>query len=237
MAKRAEYGKLTWEELKSSAGKPAILVFGATEAHGRHMPLDTDTLIPNEIALRVAEKTGALVLPAVPYGHCHSLSVFPGTINIRPDVLESLARELVSETVRNGFRKILILNGHGGNAAPIKNALKELSGKLEFRACVVSWWEMPELEQELGPTGHADSSEASLYMFFAQGVKPAKARQEKSSRYFGSVFPMPKDIFTPSGYVGDVKNINKARGNRMSEIIVAKLVKVVKAGMLLKEAK
>lgn len=228
------YSERTWDEIKLLAKKntTAILVFGATEAHGKHLPVNTDTLIPFEIGKEVAEKTNSVLLPPVEYGYTYTLRAFPGTISLRSHTLDLIVRDIVGELVRNGFKRILILNGHGGNMPIIRNALKELSDGLSFRACVASWWEMPELKLAVG---HADENEASLYLHFSPAWKGKKVKQEKSSSYFGSVFPLPKDVFTPSGYMGKVGRISGKRGKRLADKIVRKLVKVVNSNLILKE--
>jgi len=228
------YAEKTWDEIRALAKKnaTAILVFGGTEAHGKHLPVNTDTLIPFELGRIVAGKTNSVLLPPVEYGYTYTLRSFPGTISLRSRTLELIARDIVRELVRNGFKRILILNGHGGNASIIKNALKELSDELPFRACVVSWWEMPELKTDVG---HADESEASLYLYLSRTWKEREVKQEKGSSYFGSVFPSPKDVFTPSGYIGKVKKISAERGKKMADKITGKLVLLVNKGLLLKE--
>lgn len=228
------YSEKTWDEVRTLVKKDAtaILVFGGTEAHGKHLPVNTDTLIPYELGKLVAAKTNSVLLPPVEYGYTYTLRSFPGTISLRSRTLELIARDIIKEVVRNGFKRILILNGHGGNASIIRNVLKELSDELPFRACVVSWWEMPELKMDVG---HADENEASLYLYLSKTWKGREVKQEKHSSYFGSVFPAPKDAFTPSGYAGKVKSISAERGRKMADKITGKLVLLVKSSLLLKE--
>ena len=109
--------------------------------------------------------------------------------------------------------------------------LKELADELKFTACVVSWWNISELGTE---TGHADETEASLVMSLT-GWQKRKSKQAPSQRYFGRVIPMPKDQFSKYGYWGRVGGESAETGRKMEKVVVDKLVKLVKANLLLKE--
>ena len=229
------FGELTSSEVAAIAKrrkKPAIILpLGALEAHGSHLPLWTDTITPHKLAQKIAEKCDALVLPPIPYGFCYTLRPWAGTMSLKSRTLSFVIKDITRELVRNGFDRILFMNGHGANAAIAKHALAELSDELEFRACVVSWWEIKELGIE---TGHADENEASLVMSLT-GWKKRKSKQEKTVSYFGKTIPAPKGVFTKYGYIGKVGGESAEKGRKMERIIVDKLVKLVKADLLLKE--
>jgi len=212
--------------------RPVVIVpLGALEAHGEHLPLWTDTITPHKLAQKIAERTGALVLPPVPYGFCYTLRPWKGTISLKSHTLSMVVRDITRELVRNGFDRILFMNGHGGNASIAGNALKELSDEIKFTACVVSWWEIRELGAE---AGHADENEASIVMSLT-GWKRRAAKPARSQCYFGRVIPMPKGQFTKYGYAGKVGGESVARGRKMEKVIVDKMVRLVEAGLLLKE--
>lgn len=223
---------MSWEDINSESkkGKTVILVFGAFEAHGKHLPLKTDYFIPYGIAKRVAEKTGALLFPPLQLGFCYTLRRFPGTVSLSSSTLSSITYDLISELTRNGFGKFLIINGHGGNESIVKNTLKEMSDDFEFKATIVSWWNLVENVD----TGHADENEASVLL--ALGGKMNKEPvQEKFQSYEGYIIPAPKDVFAPSGYIGNVKNISKEKGERMVAQVEAKLVRIINADLELKK--
>jgi creatinine amidohydrolase len=232
------YSSLSWEELQEARKRNPVVILpvGAVEAHGRHLPLDVDSLIPFELAKEVGDRTNSLVLPVFPYGHCFSLREYPGTISISPETLSKLIYEICSELLRNGFSKILVLNGHGGNFSPIKYALEKLDAEGEdFQACAVEWWTVPELSQVAEGVGHADENEASLYIHYAPTDLVKRARQEKRNSYFGSPIPQPKGVFGPSGYRGKVESISAEKGKRMADIIVKKLSKLIESDLVLEE--
>ena len=229
------FAELTSSEiakLQKQKKKPVVIVvMGATEAHGDHLPLWTDSIIPSKLAKSIAEKSGALVLPTIEYGFCYTLRPWAGTISLKSQTLAAVLRDITRELVRNGFNRILFMNGHGANSTIAGHVHKELADELKFTACVVSWWEIKELGVD---TGHADENEASLVMAVS-GWKKHTSKQEKTQRYFGRVIPMPKDQFTKYGYAGKVGGESKEKGKKMEKIIVDKLVKLVKADLLLKE--
>lgn len=233
------FGELTSAEIAELAKmkkKPVVILpMGATEAHGEHLPVWTDSITPYELAKRVAAKTGALVLPPINYGFCYTLRPWAGTLSLKSQTFASVIRDITSELVRNGFDRILFMNGHGANATITGHVLKELSDELKFTGCIVSWWDMRELEKICGGSaGHADENEASIVMALT-GWKRRVAKPAPSHRYFGRVIPMPRDQFTAYGYAGKVGGESVERGKKMEKAIVGKLSRLVKAGLLLRE--
>ncbi|MFA5930588.1 MAG: creatininase family protein [Candidatus Micrarchaeia archaeon] len=213
--------------------KPVVILpMGALEAHGEHLPLWTDTIVPFKLAQKVAEKTGAFVLPPIPYGFCYTLRPWKGTVSLRSHTFAMVIRDITRELVRNGFDRILFMNGHGADATIAGHVLKELADEIKFTACIVSWWDI----EGAGVEGHADEGEASIVMSLT-GWQKRKSRQAPSQRYFGRVIPMPRDQFSKFGYAGKVGGESAARGRKMEKAIVEKMVKLVKADLLLKEKK
>ena len=91
-----------------------IVSIGSIECHGRHMPLGTDTLIPDRLLELIEEKSDVLIAPTIPYGACECLEPYPGTINLGTELLYNLLYKVVENLYNHGARKILVLNGHGG---------------------------------------------------------------------------------------------------------------------------
>ena len=221
--------EVSWEEFEVAKGKTAIVVFGALEPHGKHLPLNTDTAIPWELAKRVEKKCDAVLFPPVSYGHLYSLKKYPGAVSLRFSTLNALALDVFSELVRNGIKRILVLIGHSGNAGPVKEALKELSEREEFRACVIEWWHFIDVQ-----AGHADECEGSMVLA-AGGKLRKEPEQEGRSDYVGYIIPTPEDLFTPSGYMGSVGDIRKERGEEWMESISDRLAGLVKNDLLVKK--
>lgn len=112
-----------WEEMTAAefsratreADYTCLLPFGVIEKHGEQLPLGTDSLVIEALAERVAALEPVVLFPRYYFGQIHEAKQCPGTIAIRHEVLFSLLENVCEEIARNGFRKVVILNGHGGN--------------------------------------------------------------------------------------------------------------------------
>jgi creatinine amidohydrolase/Fe(II)-dependent formamide hydrolase-like protein len=113
----------------------ALLPVGATEQHGPHLATGCDTISPEEIAWRVAERTGVVVLPAIPYGiSLGHTSHWAGTVSLHPQTLTQLVLEIARWVLASGFSKLIMLNGNGPNVPALECARIQL--RHEFRAAV-----------------------------------------------------------------------------------------------------
>jgi creatinine amidohydrolase len=124
-----ELDKLTWPEVKAEleAGRDSVVIaFGATEQHGPHMPLATDALIGDHLAQLVAERLDAFVAPTVRVGCSSHHLAFPGTLSVEDSTFHAIVADLVSSLRSAGFRRIVLLPTHGGNFAPLAEAVEKL---------------------------------------------------------------------------------------------------------------
>ena len=147
----------------------AILIFGACENHGDHMPFGSDSIMPFELSKRVASKyKNMLILPPVPYGVSSHHKDFPMTISLEPETMIKIVHDILQSLVSNGIKRILIVNGHDGNIAPIELAsrlIKEKNPEVVI-ACLESWWSLVgtlnnklfEVWDGLGHGGEAETS-------------------------------------------------------------------------------
>lgn len=145
-----------------------LLPIGSTECHGRHMPLGTDFLIPNKILDLLEEKSDILIAPTIPFGACESLEPYPGTINIGTEILYPYLSRVVECLYEHGARKILILNGHGGNIKTIE----KIGLDFEKRGALVvmlNWWLMAWDMNPAWKGGHGGGEETAGIM----GVDPS----------------------------------------------------------------
>ncbi|MBN1873220.1 MAG: creatininase family protein [Anaerolineae bacterium] len=113
---------MQWEHLTSTDFARAvqdtgvcIITMGVVEKHSEHLPLGTDFLTAHKIACLAAEKEPAVVFPPFYFGQIYEARCFPGTITLKPALLIELIQSVFDEIGRNGFKKIIVLNGHGGN--------------------------------------------------------------------------------------------------------------------------
>jgi creatinine amidohydrolase len=93
-----------------------ILTFGVLERHSEHLPLGTDYLVVHAQARMAAEKEPAVVFPSFYFGQIYEARCFPGAVALKPSLLLELIESVLDEIGRNGFKKIILVNGHGGNA-------------------------------------------------------------------------------------------------------------------------
>jgi creatinine amidohydrolase len=124
------WGQQTWEDvrdLRSRGLEMAILPIGSTEQHGPHLSLEVDTTLAERVAHSVSSRTGAIVLPTLPYGCAlgHTRH-WPGTLSLSPQVLASVVCEVLEDAIAYGFTRLLLLSGHLTNAAPLRCALETL---------------------------------------------------------------------------------------------------------------
>src|SRR5690242_10837451 len=114
------FNRLTWDEMNDAIAmqKLVILPTGSTEQHGRHLPLDVDVFLCESVCLEVGRRAPdkVLVLPPISYGlNLHHID-FPGTIHIEPETFIAFCLNITKSVAYHGFKKILLVNGHGSNA-------------------------------------------------------------------------------------------------------------------------
>ena len=128
-----ELDKVTWPEVRAEieGGRDTVvLAFGATEQHGPHMPLATDSLLGDRMASDLADRLDAFVAPTVRVG-CSSHHVgFAGTMSVGDETFHALVADVVRSLAAGGFKRIVLVPTHGGNFAPLAAALEKL-GEVE----------------------------------------------------------------------------------------------------------
>ncbi len=159
---------------------PVIFPIAAIEQHGHHMPVATDSLLTEEIVRRVDARMGGKVLfaPLQWLGNSHHHMDFPGTLSAEPRVYLDLLCGLLENFISHGFTRLVLLNGHGGNDVPGKQAVFELRQKYRSRKDLLllfgTYWNLlerapkdchPDLEQPC--MGHACEWETSMMLRLA----------------------------------------------------------------------
>ena len=140
-----------------------ILVLGACEQHG-FLSLLTDVKIPVALADAASQKTGALVAPPLNFGCSPYFLAYPGTFSLRTSTLLDVVEDLVRSAYRQGFRRILVLNGHGGNEAGRARLYEVTNDFPDLHLAWYAWWSAHSVEEvarkyQLKPT-HANWLEA-----------------------------------------------------------------------------
>ncbi len=169
MAETVRLGELSWPEFaeRVKAGAVLLVPIGATEQHGRHMPLSVDAIIPQAICEAVAHRCGGIVAPVIPYGNRSQPRsgggpAFPGTINLSAATCAALLRDVLAELFRHGVRRIVVVNGHYENIWPSIEAIEGLLDRLGrdgtdgLKIVRVDHWEMikPATLARIFPDGY-----------------------------------------------------------------------------------
>ena len=234
------FDELSMKEAETKAKEGTVVIFpvGSVEEHGEHLPLCTDSLQPEYVALEVAKKTRCLVAPTLRYGVCNSARGFPGTVSISFDALYRMTRDILGEFIRNRFTRILVLSGHAGQAhmAALRLAAQEIvwqhekeSPQKRPRIIVCSDYDFAyELKGKYfsAKDGHAGTIETSRVM----AIKPEliKARGVKSSPEFPrfEIVADPERYF-PTGVIGDPTAASPEKGRMINKYVIKETVKLV----------
>ncbi|MHB1005493.1 MAG: creatininase family protein [Chloroflexota bacterium] len=164
-----------------------LLVTGACEQHGMHLPFSTDVAIPWEIGNRASQATGVLLALPLSFGmSLHHLG-FPGTLSLRPETLAAVLTDIFVSAAHHGFRRLVVVNGHGGNRSALQSAaLSVVTERPEVVIKIMHWFEDPKvisLAEELlgGRENHASAVETSCMLAIKAGsVQLARAKYSPS---------------------------------------------------------
>jgi creatinine amidohydrolase len=229
------FDELTSKEVKASVNAKSVAIFpiGATEEHGPHLPLSTDSLQPEYVALEVAKKVGnAFVLPILKYGQCSSTRNFPGTISLRFDSLAMIAEDIICELHRTGFRNIVVLSGHAGrlHMAALRLAAEHALEKHDMKIMVLSDYDIAYAMKEIEipqEDGHAGMIETSRVMAIRPDLVKCKAKPCHPDFPKYRVMSDAEKYF-PDGVMGDPQLATKAFGEKANRIIIDELATLIR---------
>ncbi len=141
------YSDLNWFDVEKYLENDdrLMLVIGSCEQHG-YLSLLTDAKIPQALADAASQETGVLVAPALNFGASPYFLAYPGTISLRIATLMDILEDIIRSVYQQGFRRIVVLNGHGGNE-PVRGRLYELANELsDLRLAWFAWWRSHSVE-------------------------------------------------------------------------------------------
>lgn len=201
------FDELTWQEFAQSVPQQTaavLLPVGTIEAHGV-TPLGTDNLIPEHLCKALAGPLGALVAPTIAYGITRSLTAFPGSFGVSTDSFRAYVLDVLLGLHHVGFRRIAVINGHGGNSSALKEAAYEAYQRTGVQVAVVNWWHlcMKDCQEVFGQAGgHAGCDETAMVMAASpELVKKSLYSPDLAFEYHGAVdiYPAPSSImiYTP----------------------------------------
>ena len=241
-----------WEELTSSDFSLAVkqsegvclIPIGVIEKHAQHLPLGTDVYTSREICRIASAKEYSIVYPYYFMGQIFEAKHQPGTIAYSSELMMQMLDETCKEISRNGIKKIIIVNGHGGNNAFLQYFCQiQLASPRDYAVYLVTPSGNAEANEKISALrkttegGHADEVETSSMIT----VRPDLVKLERASNESGSnqnrLQNLPSSLYTgigwysqyPNHYAGDGKDANKTIGDISIESRSAQLIEIIKA--------
>jgi creatinine amidohydrolase len=195
-------GEQNWTQVKDLTGRVVVLPLGSLEQHGHHLPLLTDSLIGGEVARRAEAMLGdtALFLPILWVGASDHHRAFSGTVSISNAVYVEVLIDMLESLIGSGFRRIFLLNAHGGNITPGRMAIYDVQlhhrDKPDLWLAFSSWWTiaavqvaaLTNVQQEM--VTHACEQESSMIL----RLRPELVRQEAAK---GANIPFESAFYCP----------------------------------------
>jgi creatinine amidohydrolase len=238
----SSWERTAWPELAFGArhdGRDVGLVpVGAIEQHGPHLPVGTDTMVATALCERVAELSGAFVLPAIPVGVSwgHG-TVLPGTLSVSPALLDAIVREYASWAAASGLSRLLFVNAHFGNAAALGTATDYLRlYRPELRAGAIDWWSAhPDLLAEVLADGsdiHANRAETAVML----AIAPERVHLDRvddaddEDRTPELVFRYTAPALSRNGVTGRPSEASKELGDRLIAMAAEAIADRVRRG-------
>ena len=222
--------------VRAASYEVAVLPWGATEAHNLHLPYGTDTIQAEAVAVEAARRAEAqgvrvAVLPAVPFGVNTTQLDIPCTLNVMPTTQLALLRDLVDALAGQGVRKLVIVNGHGGN--DFKWMIRELQPRPPLFLSTLNWWQVVDPKgyfEDLGD--HAGELETSVMLAIAPELVrpldeagPGRARPWRMAalREGWAWAPRRWTQVTDDTGIGDPKAATREKGARFFDAVCGKV--------------
>ena len=246
------YGEHTWTKIPDLADRVVVLPLGSQEQHGHHLPLLTDTINCAEIASQAEAALGdtALFLPMLWVGASDHHLHFPGTVSVHNATYTNMLEDILESLIGSGFRRIVLLNGHGGNAGPGSEALYQVQmrhrEKRDLWLVMATWFAlaapqiaaMETLEQKA--VTHACEIETSMILYLrpelvrldaARGAHkpfPSQFYSQDSSRPSRVTVRRPFEQISETGALGHPERATPDKGKALFEVAVEQVVACVR---------
>lgn len=252
-ARKYRYGELTWPEVKQAAASPCVAVvpIATIEDHGPQLPIDTDLRLCNAVCEQAVSRAAdrAVLVPAINHGYSPHHMDFPGAITIGAHTLIDYGLDVCRSLAHHGFRKILIVNGHGSNTPFIDVIARLTVVETGALAAAVNYWSAPGVRavaealresDKVGGMNHACEFETSLYLAIDPDlVDMSKAARELSHRptqnYWTDliagdgplVMMEPWSALTATGVMGDPTKATAEKGRKLLDAAAGGIVTLI----------
>ncbi|MBA2333367.1 MAG: creatininase family protein [Blastocatellia bacterium] len=188
-----EMDRINWMEFKEtvpSKTNTVILPTGTLEPHGV-INNGADNTAPTAMAKTIAQRVNAMIAPTLPYGMTGSMESYPGAFQITESAYRPFIKQVLEGLAKNGFRNIIILNGHGGGQTAVLQAVAaEIASEKKVRTLVINWWSFAsdETKEVFGEDGgHAGLNETA----FIQAIDPTLVHPERYKKELATAYPAP----------------------------------------------
>ena len=197
---------LSWPEAKDKIdqGWPVVVPIGAiSKEHGAHLPLNTDYLVARELANRIAQALPVIIAPILTLGYYPAFVRYPGSQHLRPETFQALLTDVFDKLVRDGVRRIAVVNTGVSTEAPLRIVVREFyqrTGVRVLTADIASLGRTTKalMQQQLG--GHGDEAETSMIL----AIAPQAVRFDKAVVDYGHALAAPRSVFyVPAIFDGD----------------------------------
>jgi creatinine amidohydrolase len=241
--------KIFWQEMwrdefeDALERDPVVIVpVGSIEQHGPHCPMDVDIVGPFYMAVEAAKRTEAfpvIVAPPVWSGFTHYNKGFAGTISLRIETFLNLLQDVCLSIHENGFKRMILVNGHGGNDAPVRVVRDTLA---EHNCFVVgfSWWKMVEPEMlewgdaDEGAVGHGGEWETSVQLHLREHLIQKDLMNDDvflnpfspEMKKFAGFSERRRDTRDVTGTMGSALSASAEKGGRVFELATTRLMQV-----------
>lgn len=186
-----EMDRINWMEFKETVPskiKTVILPTGTLEPHGVANN-GADNTAPTAMAKTIARRTNAMIAPTLPYGITGSMEAYPGAFQITEAAYRPFVKQILEGLAKNGFRTIIIMNGHGGGqTAVLQSVAAEVAMEKKVRTLVINWWSFAsdETKDVFGEDGgHAGWNETA----FIQAIDPSLVHKERYKDDLATAYP------------------------------------------------
>lgn len=243
-----EMSLLCWQEfgeIVPARIRTVLVPFGSLEPHGV-IPNGTDSLAPEAMARDIAGRVDALIAPVLNYGMTEAMKAYPGAVSIPAEAYAPFAEAVLDNLALQGFKNLIVLNGHGGNSVALNSAAAKVANARRVRVLVVNWWTLADditksVFKQNG--GHAGNNETAYIQAFLpafihpERYKPGMTSPNAPAGAYAAV-PVASTILLyepgqgyPTFDAGQAKEYFRRVNDRVAELILDTIAKWDLAGV------